>query len=117
MQKTLCNSCFHYDACLAIDLSGCLGNPEYEKWECDYYVDRERVKIQDKANWLERITTYSSKDTHVTYHCSHCNDPHKVKIFKEKEWDAYYREHYREAVNLPKFCKVCGSVMGEIVEV
>jgi hypothetical protein len=116
MQKTLCNSCFHYEACCAIDLSGCLGNPECENWECDHYLDSERVKIQGKANRLERINIYSNGDTCVSYHCSCCKELHGIKIFKEKEWDAYYREHYREAVELPKFCKVCGSVMGEIVE-
>ena len=114
MEKTLCQRCFHYAACCAIDLSGTLGNPECENTKCENFVDSEKVKIQDKANWIESITDY--KDVHVCYHCSNCGQLERVKIYNKKQWDEYYKDHYREDVELPNFCKVCGSVMNGIVE-
>ena len=114
MEKTLCQRCFHYSACCAIDLSGTLGNPEYENTECENFVDSEKVKIKDKEKWIESIVYY--KDAHILYHCSNCGQLERVKIYNKKQWDEYYKDHYREDVELPKFCKVCGSVMDGIVE-
>ena len=72
------------------------------------------MKIQDKANWIESIDYY--KDVHILYHCSNCGQLERVKIYNKKQWDEYYKDHYREDVELPKFCKVCGSAMEGIVE-
>lgn len=115
MEKTLCQRCFHYSACCAIDLSGTLGNPEYENTECENFVDSERVKIQDKAKWVISVGKYK-EDVHVCYHCSNCGQLERVKIYNKKQWDEYYKDHYREDVELPNFCKVCGSAMDGIVE-
>lgn len=115
MEKTLCHRCFHYNACCAIDLSGSLGNPEYENTECENFVDSEKVKIQDQSNWIETIS-YPGDYTHVCYHCSNCGQLERVKIYKKAEWEDYYKDHYRDSIELPKFCKVCGSAMNRIIE-
>lgn len=115
MEKTMCQKCFHYEACCAIDLSGALGNPESENMECEHFIDAERVKIQDKACWREELKTYSGVDIYITYYCSHCGQMERVKTYKVKEWDGYYSEHYRETVELPGFCKKCGSIVEGIV--
>ena len=114
MEKTLCQRCFHYAACCAIDLSGALGNPEYENTECENFVDSEKVKIQDKAKWVVTVDKYT--DVHVCYYCSNCGKLKRVKIYNKIQWDEYFKDHYREDVELPKFCEVCGSVMDGIVE-
>ena len=111
MEKTLCQRCFHYNACCAIDLTGALGNPEHENIECEHFIDSDRVKIQDTAYWSEHIKTYTGNDIYIFYYCSHCGQKESVKIYSLAEWDEYYSEHYREKVKLPEFCKVCGSVM------
>ena len=114
MEKTLCQRCFHYAACCAIDLIGTLGNPECENTECENFVDSEQVKIQDKAKWVVSVASY--KNIHVRYYCSNCGQLEHVKIYNKKQWNEYYKDHYREDVELPKFCKVCGSVMDGTVE-
>ena len=116
MEKTLCQKCFHYNACVAIDLSGFLGNPERENDPCEHFIDSERVKIQDRANWVERVHRYSDGDVSVTHHCSHCGDLGRVKMYKSKEWSDYYSEHYRNNIELDEYCKKCGSVMSILVE-
>ena len=116
MEKTLCQKCFHYEACKEIDLSGTLGNPELENEPCVHFIDAERVKIEDRANWREKINHWSDGQVCVDYYCTNCNQLEKVKIFNKGEWENYYQEHYREVIKLPNFCKVCGSVMGGIVE-
>lgn len=115
MEKTLCQRCFHYSACCAIDLSGTLGNPECENTECENFVDSEKVKIQDKAKWVVSVGKYK-EDVHVCYHCSNCDQLESVKIYKKVEWEDYYKDHYRDSIELPKFCKVCGSAIDGIVE-
>ena len=114
MEKTLCQRCFHYSACCAIDLSGTLGNPECENTECENFVDSEKVKIQDKAKWIVSVEYYGDY-THVCYCCSNCGQLEIVKIYNKKQWDEYYKDHYLEYVELTEFCKVCGSVMNGIV--
>ena len=114
MEKTLCQRCFHYAACCAIDLTGFMGNPEYENTECENFIDSERVKIEDKANWIESIANYNG--VHICYYCSNCGRLECVKIYKKSEWEEYYKDHYRDVIELPKFCKECGSVMNGIVE-
>lgn len=116
MNKTLCQRCFHYAACSEIDLSGAIGNPEMENEPCDHFVDAERVKIQDKANWREKIYQYSDGNVHVCYYCTSCNKLERVKSYNKTEWDNYYSEHYRESIELPNFCNNCGSVIYGIVE-
>lgn len=114
MEKTLCQRCFHYSACCAIDLSGTLGNPEYENTECENFVDSEKVKIQDKAHWVVSVASY--KAVHVCYYCSNCGQLERVKLYEKAEWENYYKDHYLDNIELPKFCKVCGSAMNGIVE-
>ena len=114
MEKTMCQRCFHYNACCAIDLTGALGNPEHENVECEHFVDSERVKIQDKAHWVEQIKRYSSEDVYITFYCSHCHKNERVKIYNKDEWNAYYSEHYLERVDLPEFCNKCGSIVSGI---
>ena len=116
MSKTLCQRCFHYTACEAMDLSGYIGNPDMENIPCDDFIDADRVKIQDKANWLEKVKWYRDGDVHVCYYCTHCSFLRKVKSYNKYEWENYYSEHYRDAIELPKFCEECGSVMDGIVE-
>lgn len=117
MDKTLCQRCFHYAACAAIDLSGAIGNPEMENEPCDHFIDAERVKIQDKANWIEKIFKYKYNGrVHVCYYCTHCNQFEHVDIYTYAEWDNYYSEHYRDNLKLPNFCNVCGSVIDGIIE-
>lgn len=116
MEKTLCQKCFHYNACDAIDVSGAIGNPECENLPCDHFIDAERVKIQDKANWIEEVKRWGDGTACICYYCTHCGQQEHVKIFKEPEWEAYYSEHYRDGLELPKFCKDCGSEIGGIVE-
>lgn len=115
MEKTKCQRCFHYDACCAIDLTGALGNPEAENTECEYFVDSERVKIQDKAHWREEFSRCSNDNIGLRYYCSHCNWFETIKMYKSKEWDDYYSERYRDSLELPKFCKQCGSIVEGIV--
>lgn len=116
MEKTLCQKCFHYEACTAIDLSGTVGNPEYENEPCGYFVDADKVLIQEKANWIEKVERWSDGHACVKYNCSRCEQREKVRIYEEKEWENYYSEHYRDGVEMPNFCKVCGSAMNGIVE-
>lgn len=116
MDKTLCQRCFHYEACKDIDLSGAMGNPEMENFPCRHFVDVERVKIQDKANWREKINRWGDGQVCVNYYCTSCGQLERVKIFSKGEWENYYNEHYREVIELPKFCKVCGAIIGGIVE-
>ena len=113
MEKTLCQRCFHYSACCAIDLSGALGNPEYENTECENFVDSEKVKIQDKAKWVVSVDKYKEY-VHVCYCCSNCGQLERAKIYNKKQWDEYYKDHYLEDVELTEFCKVCGSAMDGI---
>ena len=111
MEKTLCQKCFHYEACKAIDLSGALGDPQCENIPCMHYIDSDRVKIQDQAEWVENVRQYPDGDVHVTYRCSHCGNLGGIKAYGNKEWTNYYLEHYRDYVELSGFCKKCGSVM------
>lgn len=115
MSKTLCQRCFHYAACGEIDLSGAIGNPEMENQPCDHFIDAERVKIEDKAYWSERVRQYSDGDVHVCYYCTSCNKLERVKTYKKSEWENYYFEHYRENIELPRFCNNCGSAIGGVV--
>lgn len=113
MGKSICESCFHYAACSAIDVTGVVGNPkcEPENLFCEHFIHRDRVKIQDKAHWIEDIKRYNDGDVFVTYFCSHCNQMEYVKSYKGKEWDDYYRERYRDNIELSNFCRKCGSVV------
>lgn len=115
MDKTLCQRCFHYAACKEIDLSGFIGDPVMENNHCDHFIDSERVKIQDKANWIEKIHSYSD-NVHVCYYCSSCNRLEKVKGYTKTEWSDYYSEHYRGSIELPNFCCACGSAIAGVVE-
>lgn len=115
MDKTLCQKCFHYAACKEIDLSGTIGNPEMENEPCDHFIDSERVKIQDKANWREVINQYIDT-VHICYYCTNCNQLEKVRGYTSYEWANYYNEHHRDELKLPKFCGECGAVIGDIVE-
>ena len=116
MDKTLCQKCFHYAACKEIDLSGAIGNPEMENEPCDHFIDAERVKIQDKAQWVESVSVYSDS-AYVNYNCSCCNYLGKVKRYNKSDWENYFSEHYRDDLKLYKFCEGCGSVMDILVAV
>lgn len=116
MSKTLCQRCFHYAACEAIDVTGSIGNTEMENTPCDHFIDADRVKIQDKAKWLEVVKAYSDGEVHVCYYCTVCNKLEHVSIYNKAVWDNYYSDHYRDDLRLPKFCKVCGSATDDIVE-
>jgi ssDNA-binding Zn-finger/Zn-ribbon topoisomerase 1 len=99
-----------------MDVTGYIGNPETENKPCDDFIDAERVKIQDKANWLEKVKTYGAGDVYICYNCTNCNQREYVKIYKRSDWENYYSQHYRDGIELPNFCKECGSVMGGIVK-
>lgn len=118
MEKTLCHKCFHYNACMTIDLSGTVGNPECENQPCEHYIDSELIKIQEKANWILKVSQYSDANVFVEYRCSHCNNMKTIKHYGGKEWDEYYSEHYRDNENtkLPNFCEVCGSEVNGVVK-
>ena len=116
MYKTLCQRCFHYAACEAMDVTGAIGNPEMENTPCDHFIDADRVKIQDKANWREQVDRYSDGSAYVCYYCTCCGKLRKVKGYKKHEWENYYSEHYRDEIELPKFCEMCRAVTDGIVE-
>jgi ssDNA-binding Zn-finger/Zn-ribbon topoisomerase 1 len=99
-----------------MDVTGWIGDPEKENTPCDDFIDAERVKIQDKANWLETVHKYSSGDVHVCHYCTKCGELRKVKSYDKAEWENYYSEHYRDGVKLPSFCENCGSVMEGIMK-
>ena len=115
MDKTLCQKCFHYEACCEIDLSGSMGHPESENEPCDHFIDSDRVKIQDKANWIEEVKVYGEY-VHICYHCSSCDNFWKVKGYDRKPWDDYFHEHYQEERNVPEYCEMCGSEMVGIIQ-
>jgi hypothetical protein len=118
MKKSICEKCFHFDACKEIDVTGAVGNPEceIENQFCYHFIDRDRVKIEDKAHWIEKHKRYSDGDVHLTHHCSYCGQLERVKCYNGKEWNDYYHEHYRDTIELPRFCKICGSVVQDIFE-
>lgn len=117
METTQCQRCFHYGACKAIDLSGTVGNPEYENQPCEHYIDSELIEIREKTKWIRNIKRYSDGDVYVDYKCAHCGNMRRVRSFKNKEWDDYYHEHHRdnEDAELPKYCEVCGSALNGVM--
>lgn len=119
MEKTMCQKCYHYEACKAIDLTGAVvsPNPEVENESCLHFIDADLVKIQEKAKWKKRITRYNDGDVHVTYRCSKCNDLSRVKCYKQAEWDGYFSNHYHEHIELPQYCSCCGSVVNGVIPV
>jgi hypothetical protein len=119
MKKSICERCFHYDACSAVDVTGVVGNPECEPENqlCDYFIDRDRVKIQDKAHWIEEVKQYKKDgEVFITHYCSHCNRVEKVRSYSNNDWKNYYNERYREGLELSNFCRTCGSIVEGIFE-
>lgn len=117
MDHSICERCFHYAACSAIDVTGSVGNPDNhsENEICGHFVPAGMVKIQPKGFWTEHVRRYSDGDVGITYKCSHCNNLEKVKMFKKVEWDDYFSQHHHDGLELPKYCRNCGSIIEGIV--
>lgn len=120
MNHTPCNKCFHFAACSEIDLTGAVGSPTAENLQCDHFIDAERVAIRDKAKWVEKKKQYRpDADVFVNYHCSRCGYNERTKLYSDKAWNEYHKDHYLEDISmddLANFCKICGSEMIDIVE-
>lgn len=117
MNNSICENCFHYAACMDIDITGSVGNPECnpENENCMHFISKDSIKIQPRAYWVEKIREYSDGDITLTYRCCCCNNLEKVKIYKPAEWNNYFSKHYREELDLPIYCKNCGSIVMDIV--
>ena len=117
MDHSICERCFHYAACSAIDVTGSVGNPENnsENEICEHFVPAAMVKIQAKGYWAEHIRRYYDGDVSCTYACSHCKTTERVKMYTSAEWEDYFSQHYRDNLKLPKYCKNCGCIIEDIL--
>lgn len=117
MNNSICENCFHYAACMDIDVTGSVGNPDCnpENETCMHFISKDLIKIQPKAYWVEHLRTYYDGDVSITYRCSCCNNLEKIKLYKLVEWDEYFSKHHHEGLELPNYCNNCGSIVTDIV--
>ena len=110
-----CEQCYHYQACLSVDVTGFVADPNKNCEEpCEHFLNPEDV--QPISYWVRRVSKYRyTTGVRVRYVCNRCGSEHDrvytQEIMEDETWNNYMKDHWMPKNDLYVFCHGCGAKM------
>ena len=110
-----CEQCYHYQACLSVDVTGFVADPNKNCEEpCEHFLNPEDV--QPTAHW-ERQVCHQKYHSNVVvdYRCSRCGARNETvyshDIIDKELWYGYMHQHWMPKNPMHSYCPGCGAKM------